>query len=266
MRYLFVVLIGLLLSGCVNAYSKFYQDRTGGMDLTTSPRVIISTDKPRLFRGNNLDDDYIRLLEDGFGLVGISSFNGAGNVNADDAIIQAERIHAAVVLVYSKYINTTSGVLPLTSPDIQTSTTTMSGNVMGPGGMATYSGNAYSTYYGTRTTYIPYSVNRYDYFASYWIKMKPPILGVNVRDLTSEMTQKIGSNKGVFVIAVIKGSPAFHGDILKGDILKRIGDKEFIDAKSFGDIVSIYAGKKVEIILLRDGKEITKEIVLSERT
>jgi len=50
--------------------------------------------------------------------------------------------------------------------------------------------------------------------------MKPPIFGTHIKDLTPEIRQQIGSNKGMLVYAVIKGSPAFEADILKGDVLK----------------------------------------------
>ena len=261
-----IAVISLLLVGCTNPYAKFYQDRTGGVDIMKSPRVIVPTDKPQLFRGGDPDVDYFRMLENGFGLIGFSSFNGSDNINVNAALEQATKVHASVALVYSKYTNTVSGSVPLTLPDTQTSTTTLSGDVVGPGGTASYSGSAYSTTYGTRTTYMPYSVNRYDYFASYWIKLKPLVFGVHVRELSAELKQKIGSNKGVVVIAVVKGSPAFAADILRGDILKRIGDQEVLDPKAFSEATSKYAGKKVTVIFLRDGKEFTKEILFNERT
>jgi hypothetical protein len=202
------------------------------------------------------------MLEDGYNLVGISLFNGGKNVNVNAALEQATKVHASVVLVYSKYTHTLSGSIPLTLPDTQTSTTTLSGNVMDPGGSVSYSGSAYSTTYGTKTTYIPYSVQRFDYFAAYWIKLKPPVFGVYVQELSAELRQKIGSNKGVVVIAVVKGSPAFYADILRGDILKQIGNHEIFDPKIFVEVSSRYAGKKVEVKCLRDGKEFTKEILL----
>jgi len=94
------------------------------------------------------------------------------------------------------------------------------GSAYGYGGYASYSGTAYTTTYGSKTTYIPYTVHRSDYLATYWIKMKPPIFGTHIKDLTPEIRQQIGSNKGMLVYAVIKGSPAFEADILKGDVLK----------------------------------------------
>jgi hypothetical protein len=260
---LFVVISSLFVSGCASPFAQFYFDKTGGLDITKKPYVILSNDTPKIFRGSDLNIDYQRMLEDGYGLVGYSSFN-AGNVNENDAISQAKKVHASVVLIYSRYTNTVSGVVPLTLPDTQTSSTNVYGNVYGPGGSGSFSGRANTTTYGTRTTYMPYSVNRSDYFASYWIKMKTPILGVVAAELTPELRQKIGSNKGVLVIAVMKNSPAFMADILKGDILKKIEDTEIIDPKSFSETVHLFEGKKVNILIIRDDKEIPKEVMFNK--
>ena len=82
-----------------------------------------------------------------------------------------------------------------------------------------------------------------------------------MQELSAELKQKIGSNKGVVVTAVVKGSPAFDADILRGDILKQIGNHEISDPKMFGEATGRYAGKKVMVTLLRDAKEFTKEIL-----
>jgi hypothetical protein len=276
MKKALIIVATLLLFGCATPFAQFYYDQTGGIDITKISTVIISTDNPKLFRGNDPDKDSQQMLEDGYTLLGYSSFN-AGNVNEDGAINQAKDIHASVVVLYSKYTNTLSGSMPLTLPDNKTSTTYGSGNVYSSGnvygyggsayysGSSNYSGSSTTTTYGSKTTYIPYNVNRYDYLATYWIKIKSPIFGVHTEDLSTELRQKIGSNKGVIVNAVIKNSPAFQADILKGDILKRIEDVEIYDVKSFHDATDKYAGKKVHVIFFRDGNEINKEIELNNR-
>jgi len=86
------------------------------------------------------------------------------------------------------------------------------------------------------------------------------VFGIFPKELTMDLRQKIGSNKGMLVFAVRKGSPGFQADILAGDIVKKIGDIEMIDLKSVDDAAISYGCKKVTILLLRDGKEITKEI------
>jgi hypothetical protein len=114
----------LALSGCANPYAKFYQDRTGGIDITKAPSVQLYNGEPKLFNGQNPDADGQKMQEDGFVLVGISSFNGA-NVSYDKSLSKARDVHAEVVLCYSKYSGTNTGVMPLTLPNNQTSTTTM---------------------------------------------------------------------------------------------------------------------------------------------
>lgn len=174
-----ILLIALLVTGCANPFAKFYQDRTGGIDLASSPYVVLPSGEPKLYQGTDPKTDQQSMLENGYSLVGFSSFN-ASNINVDNALIQAKTVHAEIVLVYSKYTGTNSGVLPFTLPDTQTSTTTLSGSVYGSGGYGNLYGTANTTTYGSKTMYIPYSVDRYDCFASYWIKMKPPIFGVYV--------------------------------------------------------------------------------------
>ncbi len=252
----------LLLAGCANPFVQFYQDGTGGTDLAKSPIVVLPTGEPKMFRGTDPEADYQRMLEDGYSLVGFSSFNG-GDVNVDGALTQAKAVHAEIVLIYSKHTDTRTGVLPLTLPDTQTSTTTLSGSGFGSGGYRSFSGTANTTTYGTQTTYIPYSVDRYDYFSSYWIKLKPPAFGVHTRELTPELRQKIGSNKGVYVIAVVRNSPAWSADVLKDDIITKVSSVEIFDKPTFSKAVRENAGRKVTVEILRNGQRIVKEVTLN---
>jgi hypothetical protein len=71
-------------------------------------------------------------------------------------------------------------------PTTQTTTTNVYGNTFGSGGFNTFSGMANTTTYGTQTTYIPYNVDRFDYVATYWAKMKPGIVGVQMVNLSDE--------------------------------------------------------------------------------
>lgn len=262
-----MVAIGLLalLQGCATPFAQFYYDQTRGADLTKLPSVVLPTGEPQVYRGSDQEQDALKMLEDNYNLVGYSSFN-AGNVNENGAITQAKKVNAAVVILYSKYTGSVSGSVPLTLPDTRTSSTSLSGSAYGSGGYASYSGTAYTTTYGSKTTYIPYTVHRSDYLATYWIKMKPPIFGTHIRDLTPEIRQKIGSNKGVLIYAVIKGSPAFEADILKGDVLKKIGDVAVYDAESFQNVLTEYQGREVDVLIVRGDKEIHKSVKLKTRS
>jgi hypothetical protein len=258
-----MLLLSLLACGCAGPFGQFYYDLTGGVDITELASVAIPSEEPKLLRGSDQEKDAYRMLEDGYGIVGYSSFN-AGNVNEKGAIIQAKKVHAAVVLVYGQYTNTVSGAMPLTLPDTQTSTTSLYGSAYGYGGSTTYSGTAYTTTYGTRTTYIPYSVRRYDYLATYWVKLKEPILGIHGCALTDEVRQEIGSNQGALVHAVITGSPAFRADILRGDVVKKLGKVDVSDVESFQKALGQHAGEQVTVEIMRGGQTLRKEIKLNE--
>ncbi len=261
----FILAIFFSLYGCAAPFSKFYHDQTKGADISNNQRFIISNNEPEMFQGGNQKQDAQAMFENGYLMIGYSSFN-AGNVNTQGAIIQAKKVHASRVLIYSKYTNTVSGLLPLTLPNNQTSNTSFSGSVYGSGNYVNYTGNAVTTTYGTRTTYIPYNVNRSDFLATYWVKLKPLIFGAAVKDLTNELRREIQSNKGILISAVVKGSPAFQADIFKGDILKKIENVEFYDAASFNKKIKQFAGKKVKLIIYRNGKEIEKNILLNPQT
>jgi uncharacterized protein YcfL len=265
MKKILIVIMLFILCGCASPFSQNYYDQTRGLDLTKVPFVVIPTEEPKLFRGSNPQKDMQSMLENGYQIIGYSSFN-AGNVDINGALRQAKQAHASIVLLYSQYTDTASGSLPLMFPKTQTTTSSMYGSAYGSGGYASYSGTGYTTTYGTQTIYFPYSVRRYDYLATYWIKLKPPVLGAHTQNLTTELRQAIQSNKGVVVHAVIKGSPAFYADILKGDILKKIADIEIYDVKTLQQALIQHQGQRVSIKILRNGKEIQKQVKLRQKS
>jgi hypothetical protein len=256
-RTLFLLSFVIVLAGCENPYSKYYTDLTGGKSVLDNPNVILPTEKPTLIRGSNPDIDDKAMMEDGYLPLGFSIFN-AGDINHNDALKHAKKIHACTVVTYCEYTNTVSGIAPMTVPTTQTSY--HSGSVYGSGGFANYSGT--STTYGSTTSYIPYSYNRYDYYASYWIKAKTIRLGIHWNDLTEELRKKAGSNKGVYITAIVKGSPAFNGDLISGDVIRRFNEQEIIDRKHFQKLLDEVSNPAVELEIFRDGKTIKKQVQL----
>jgi len=251
------LLLGLSLSGCVNPYTKFYVDSTGGF----TNNVILSDAEPKIVRGTTINADGQGLMENGYGMVGYSSFNAARG-SPSDAIEQGRNVHAEFVVFYSQYTNTVSGSMPWTTPTTQTTTTNVYGNTFGSGGFNTYTGTARSTTYGSQTTYIPYNINRFDFVATYWAKMRPGLLGIKLANMTDEQKHQIGSNRGVAVLAVIKGSVAYKADFLKGDIIQRVGNTDLFDATEAGSQIRQYQGQTVEIDYVRDGKPDKKTVQL----
>lgn len=117
--------------------------------------------------------------------------------------------------------------------------------------------------YGSKTTYIPMTVNRYDYGAVYLIKQKF-ILGVHWRPLESQERQLLQSNSGLYVDAVANGTPAFDSDILPGDIIESLNGQKVYDAKIASSLLGQLKGQQVSVALYRNGHLITKAVQLNQ--
>lgn len=250
-------------AGCVSGFKQFYVDQLG----PNRSRAEVHAGEPEVYSGRDPEQDFVAMVESGYILTGYSSFNGP-SANLAQAKAQARSVRAAVVLVYSKYTNTVSGVTPLVinNPD-QTVTTQSQGTVYGSGGSASYTGTSTTTVPGGYSVYnIPYSVARFDQMATFWVRGKPPVLGVYVRDLTPEERAQLQRNRGVVVTAVIKQSPAFKADVLHNDVLLRIGSDDIDDVSGFMAVVPRYAGEEVDLVFLRSGESRTVRVRLNTAT
>ena len=257
---IYLLVSSIFFAGCANPYSKFYNDYTGGINIAESSNVIMPIGKPKLIQGSNVEADGLRMLENGYILLGESNFN-AGAINQNTAIDHAKKVYADTVIVYSQYTNTVSGSVPLTVPNTQTSY--HSGSIYGSGGgYASYSGS--STTYGTSTTYMPYSFRRYDYYATFWSKAKPMSLGIHFDNLTDELRKRVESNKGVYIVAVVKDSPAFNADLLNGDVIRKFNNIEVTNGTHFINLlIAENKGQQIELEIFRNGKTIIKQIQLN---
>lgn len=262
MKHLLVVVV-LGLAGCANPYAAFYFDQTGGVDITQSDRVVLTGAPPKVYRGQDPEADRKALLQNGYAMVGYSHFNAA-SASEPQLMAHAKKVHAEMVVTYSTYTNTVSGNIPLTMPNTTTSTTTMTGSAHGPSGYTSMSGTAYTTSTGTQTTYIPYSTNRYDFAATYWVKLKPFSFGVYFDDLSPEVRRQIGSNKGVIITTVVNDSPAFMADIFEGDILRSFNGSEIVNSIDFQEMISTAAGQTIEVEVLRGSETLIKMVQLRE--
>lgn len=262
MKLLFVFLAAGLV-GCANPYASFYFDQTGGLDVTQSDRVVLSDAPPKIYRGSEPGADGKALLQMGYAMVGYSHFNAA-SASEPQLVEQAKKVHAEMVVTYSEYTNTVSGSIPLVLPNTTTSSTTMTGSAYGSGGYTSMTGSAYTTTTGSQTTYIPYNTNRYDFFATYWVKMKPFSFGAYFEDLTAEVRREIGSNKGIIVTTVVNDSPAFIADIFEGDILKSFNGQEIVNAADFAAKISASSGQRVEVGVLRGAELLLKQVELRD--
>ncbi len=242
MRELLMVIAMIVgVVGCAgNPFVNFYYSNE-----LPSAYFIEDGSSPKIIRGTNYEEDVLYMKRKGYMELGNSSFNGR-TVDHSLALAQAKRIGAPIVYVYSKYTNTESGMAPIIIPNNQT--------IVSGGGVATV--------YGSQTMYVPYSNSRHDVLATYWKKIRMPALGIRTRELSSKMKQRIGSNKGMFISAVIDGSPAYNADILEGDILVKINGISTYSDEQIGKAVNLYQGEEVIITLWRASKKIQIPVIL----
>jgi serine protease Do len=93
-------------------------------------------------------------------------------------------------------------------------------------------------------------------------------LGINMKDVAAEdLTRyKLSSERGVIVSSVVKGSPAETATIKEDDVILEFGGYPVWSATQFSRMVQeTPAGRKVEIVISRDGKRINLSAKLESR-
>lgn len=172
--------------------------------------------EPVIYQGRKEVEDYQRMLNDGYVMLGYSSFE-ARNVPPSRAVTQAAKVAAGAVVVYEKPISAPMAAINVPSAVEQTASTGNTGN----GGL-------------------------YSYFASYWSKLMPPALGVHVMQRNEESPEP-----GLTVLAVITGSPAAQAGVMVGDILLNLAGEVLSSAQELQKVSQRYAGQEVPLILRR---------------
>ena len=104
-------------------------------------------------------------------------------------------------------------------------------------------------------------------------KIVRPMLGVRYIPITKEFaaSNNLPVTEGAYIygsrteLGIIPGSPADKGGLENGDIITKIGDNKINGNTSLSSIITKYkVGDKVKITYLRDGKQKTIEVTLTE--
>lgn len=264
MRKLVIVLLASTLAACASGYSQFYTAVPGATpEVIARSRAAPPPATPLVEYSPTVPDpdQYARL---GYAAIGYSSFNSGHNESEKNAIAQGQRVGAdLVVIVNPTYTGSVTSQLPITTPTSSTSYTTGSATAYGSGGSVTAYGNSTTTTYGSKTTYIPMTVNRYDYGAVYFVK-RTYIFGANWRDLTNDERAALQSNSGVYITSVVNDTPAFRNDVLAGDIIVKIDGQTVYGQQAASDALTSKRGQDVNITIFRGGQFIEKTIKLAQ--
>jgi serine protease Do len=97
-------------------------------------------------------------------------------------------------------------------------------------------------------------------------KVVRPWLGISVQDLTQEMMEyfKVTEKGGVLVGQVYSGTGAEKAGITSGDIIKSVDDKPVKNVSELvKEILKKKVGQTVKLTLIREGKEMTMDVITS---
>jgi hypothetical protein len=223
-----------------NPYAANYQAQNQG-----NLHSLQNNPEPQLLIGTRRDADNIKMLENGYDLMGLSEFE-AGDIAPEQAIIHGRNIQADTILVYVK----------------------KSGNAT-PASKMEVIKEAVKKGQSLTEKDMAIDPGKYRYYATYWAKLPPPVLGVHVIKLVArkssqqdEQAQATDVNEGVRVIAVIHGSAAEQGGLLRGDQLLSLNQEKVNDAATLSSLVRRFKGNTVTIKIQRQSEPLSLKVAL----
>ena len=261
-----IAVASLALSGCASGFKSFYTPATGATpEAIAANRASPPPSTPILERSAPGDADMIltAYAKRGYSMIGHSTFNSGRNESEASALKQGQVVGADLVLVFNpQYTGSVTSSIPITTPTSTTSYTTGSATAYGPSGTVNAYGNATTTTHGSKTTYIPMTVNRSDFGAVFFVKQRFN-LGAYVRDLNDSERQELQTNQGVVVRAIVDDTPAFRADVLPGDVITAIDGVTVPNQEGFGRMTGERKGKLITITIIRRGQQLSKSIQLN---
>jgi serine protease Do len=93
-------------------------------------------------------------------------------------------------------------------------------------------------------------------------------LGITVQDLTEDLAKyfDLPDKNGVLVAKILVNSPAQKAGIKESDIIKQFDSKQVKNVRELlNSVAAAQVGKKVKVLLAREKKELTVEVLIGER-
>lgn len=254
----------IALSACANPYRANFNTTLDRLPAWMGTRFLPAPGKPRLIKSQDIRSDNWRQFEKGYVMVGFAKFDGPP-LNLDQALAQAKAIDAEVVIVQERFTRSMTETVAVTQwPADETTEIREQSQSTGRRGPRQESRTTeIRVSRSPETVYLPKLVDYYEHAATFWRRIERPVFGALVQDLTDELKQKLQTNRGLVVRAVMVDSPAYQADLLKGDILMKIDGEPVSSARKFYNDVILLAGRDVNLSVLRGGKTMQRRLTLN---
>ncbi len=240
MQKIFLLLISYVLivptsiaSAQENLFKKNFQ-RQSPTDFQSFEKTVDT----KIMKGWDQDKDKIKMLEEGFDLMGFSGFSGP-NISPNFAKIHGEELKADLVLIYDRQVNDSS----------RASAIKKARDKVFAARKAEKKGEIIEIEITEEDLLDSNAL--YVFYASYWVKLPKPTFGTHFIKIAKNNVQD--EVPGALVIAVIKDSPAAKAGILKNDSIVKIDQ---VDVNSPDDLIAVIKkskGKSVDVEFIRGG-------------
>ena len=218
-----------------NIFEKNYQRQSpeGFKSFSENPAT-------KIMRGWEQKTDNIKMLEDGYDLMGHSNFTGP-NTSPNIALEHAKSIMADMVLIYDRQINNSdrSTIIKKAREKAR-----KANRIKKVGNLTEIEINEDDLVDKTA---------KYEINATYWVKLPKPSFGTHFIKLKSKNDKE--AIKGVKVIAVVKGSPAEIAGILRNDSIISIAEDSINNPEELISAIRKNKGKLIEVGYIRNGKK-----------
>ncbi|MCH9781777.1 PDZ domain-containing protein [Methylophilaceae bacterium] len=225
-----------------NLFEKNFQRQSPKDFQSFAPKV-----DTKIMRGWEEKSDNIKMLEDGYDLLGFSGFSSP-NLSPEVAREHGQKVKADMVLLYDRQINENtraSAIKKARDRVLAKQIKETKGNL---------------TEIEITEEDLADSNSLYTFKATYWVKLPKPTFGTHFIKIGKGENQS--EVAGALVIAVIKGSPAAKAGILKNDSIVMIDKVTVNTPEDLIKVIRKSKGKTVMVKYVRNGEQASVKVSL----
>ena len=197
-----------------------------------------------------------KYVEEGYLLVGEVLLN-KDKYNLEIVSMHCGKVGAERALYNSQLISSSTKPKAMMSPQFSFAKATFQGL------LGNYIGSSSTKFTQSDSRNINWRNNTYRTWATYWVKANSPILGAYYGEIPNNEKYEAETVRGAYVYLVVNDSPAYHNNVISGDIITRLDDYKVIGPKALTKAISAKAGKKVKLDIIRKGEPIGISLTLN---